>query len=620
MESARAVTHITRKGRTIRGGRVRPFLDGVRPPPRASPAAYPSRLPRMKVGLTSKLFLAIFVTCVAVAVAMGAAMRYSFENGFVRYLVGRDDEEVARVTKALETQYAEHGSWQFLTATPEAWPAFVRSVAQIFPHDGMGPDGWGPGGHRGPPWHEDGFGGDDRRDPRGWRPGFDGDGRPGDAMTASAASAASGSASTSSPRGARDDRRRFAPWGPADDRGDPMHGHGPRGPDDASGAHPPFGGFAPRDGWHDHPPGFHHLPPISLYDAGQHLLAGFPAPPGTPMHELHAQGKVVGWLSVAKPGGLFYAADQRFQMQQSRATRVIVIAAAVLSALVSIVLARLILAPVRRIVRATHQLAEGQYSVRVPERGGDELNQLAADFNRLAASLAKAERARRDFFADISHELRTPLAVLRGEVEALEDGVRRPDASTFASLQAEIALLSKLIDDLHELSLADIGALSFEMIPVDVARVAEITAESFVERLGAKRIALETRIPAAPALVSGDPHRLAQLLQNLLENSLRYTDAGGTVQVAVKASGALWQIDVLDSHPGVPESMLAHVFDRLFRVDVSRSRQSGGSGLGLALCKHIVEAHGGTIAARRSPLGGLWIMMLFPLLKPDHEN
>ncbi|WP_420955821.1 ATP-binding protein [Burkholderia gladioli] len=120
-------------------------------------------------------------------------------------------------------------------------------------------------------------------------------------------------------------------------------------------------------------------------------------------------------------------------------------------------------------------------------------------------------------------------------------------------------------------------------------------------------------------LVSGDPHRLAQLLQNLLENALRYTDAGGSVRVAVGASGRHVQLDVLDSHPGVPEPMLGQVFERLFRVDASRSRQSGGSGLGLALCKHIVEAHGGSIAARRSPLGGLWIMMLFPLLEPDHE-
>ncbi|MBI0331686.1 HAMP domain-containing protein [Burkholderia plantarii] len=380
------------------------------------------------------------------------------------------------------------------------------------------------------------------------------------------------------------------------------------------------GGAIPRGGWHGGPPGFRHPPPIALYDAARHRIAGYPPPPDTPLHALRVNGAVIGWLAVAKPGGFFYEADRRFQTQQLRATWLIAIAAVLLSALVAIVLARRILAPVRRIVHATHELADGHYAVRVPEHGGDELSRLAADFNRLAAALAAAERARRDFFADISHELRTPLAVLRGELEALEDGVRRPDAATFASLQAEIALLSKLIDDLHELSLADIGALSFEMIPVDIARVAEITAESFAERFGAKRITLDARIPREPVPISGDPHRLAQLLQNLLENALRYTDPGGQVRIAVEADGEQTRVDVLDSHPAVPDAMLPRVFDRLFRVDVSRSRQGGGSGLGLALCKHIVEAHGGSIAARRSPLGGLWILMRFPTLKPDHEH
>lgn len=596
----------------------------------------------MKVGITSKLFLAILATCVAVAVAMGAAMRYSFESGFGHYLVGRNDEEITRVTKALEREYAEHGSWAFVTDRPGAWIGFVRSVTPIFPHEATGPEGSGwdqpPGAYRGPRWGEGKFGppgggdgsdrgdGDDgRRDGRGWGgppwgqapwadepAGFDGSrGNRHDGPSPASREAADAAASAGTAGGAASTPATSPPI-PASQRADTST-------DPASSTPPPYPGPSPRDGWREPPPGFHHPPPIALYDAGRHRIAGYPPPPGTPLHALSSGGKLVGWLSVARPGGPFYAADQRFQMQQSRATWVIVIAAAVLSALVSMVLARLILAPVRRIVRATHRLAEGQYAVRVPERGSDELSQLAGDFNRLAESLAAAERARRNFIADISHELRTPLAVLRGEIEALEDGVRRPDAGTFASLQAEIALLSKLIDDLHELSLADIGALSFEMIAVDLARVAEIAAESFVDRLGAKRIALETRIPAGPVLVSGDPHRLAQLLQNLLENALRYTDAGGSVRVAVGASGRHVQLDVLDSHPGVPEPMLGQVFERLFRVDASRSRQSGGSGLGLALCKHIVEAHGGSIAARRSPLGGLWIMMLFPLLEPDHE-
>ncbi|MEX3628871.1 MAG: HAMP domain-containing protein [Burkholderia sp.] len=330
----------------------------------------------MKVGITSKLFLAIPVTCVAAAVAMGAAMRYSFESGFGRYLVGRDDEEVTRVTKALEREYAEHGSWAFITERPGAWIAFVRSVTPIFPHEAMGPEGWGwgepPGAYRGPRWGEGRFGppvGDEagHRDGRGWgeQPGSapagldgSGDGRYGSpshdpreaAAPASTSASPDSAAAASIPAWHRDRAATTA---------------------DLAFPTPPYPGQGPRDGWREHPPGFHHPPPIALYNAGRHRIAGYPPPPGTPLHALNAGGKLVGWLSMARPGGLFYAADQRFQMQQSRATWVIVIAAAVLSALVSMVLARLILAPVRRIVHATHRLAEGQYAVRVPERGSD---------------------------------------------------------------------------------------------------------------------------------------------------------------------------------------------------------------------------------------------------------
>ncbi|WP_246792501.1 ATP-binding protein [Burkholderia perseverans] len=624
----------------------------------------------MKVGLTSKLFLAILVTCIAVALAMSAAMRYSFESGFGRYLVGRDDELVDRVTKALEHDYAEHGNWAFVTDRPDAWQTFMRSVAPIFPRAASGaehgdewdPAGWGglaPDGRHGPRWPGDGFAAPDSGGGAGWpgapegapraasrngerfgdpdgnrnggtRGGASGDPSGGNNGKQNGSGNDGGQRGTPPHADTGDNARGAARQAPASTDNTPwppgarpawMDGE-PREPHDAPwppGA-PAFASGAVPRGWHGGPPGFRHPPPIALYDAARHRIAGYPPPPDTPLHALRANGAVVGWLAVAKPGGFFYEADRRFQTQQLRATWLIAIAAVLLSALVAIVLARRILAPVRRIVHATHELADGHYAVRVPEHGGDELSRLAADFNRLAAALAAAERARRDFFADISHELRTPLAVLRGELEALEDGVRRPDAATFASLQAEIALLSKLIDDLHELSLADIGALSFEMIPVDIARVAEITAESFAERFGAKRIALDARIPREPVPISGDPHRLAQLLQNLLENALRYTDPGGQVRITVEADGEQTRIGVLDSHPGVPDAMLPRVFDRLFRVDVSRSRQSGGSGLGLALCKHIVEAHGGSIAARRSPLGGLWILMRFPTLKPDHEH
>jgi two-component system sensor histidine kinase BaeS len=255
----------------------------------------------------------------------------------------------------------------------------------------------------------------------------------------------------------------------------------------------------------------------------------------------------------------------------------------------------------------------------VPAAGSDELHRLATDFNRLAVALQNAERTRRDFIADISHELRTPLAVLRGELEAIQDGVRRLDNSTLDSLQSEVAMLSQLTDDLYELALADIGELSFEMVPVDVSSLVTSAAESFRERLAAKNVTLNTIPGATPALMAGDPYRLTQLIKNLLENSLRYTDPGGKVEVVVTAGSDGIRIDVQDSFPSVPESMLPRIFDRLFRVDSSRSRRSGGAGLGLALCQHIVHAHGGTIEARHSALGGLWIMIRFAVSRKKDD-
>ncbi|WP_240702397.1 ATP-binding protein [Trinickia terrae] len=512
----------------------------------------------IRVGITSKLFLAISAVCILVAVAMGVAVRVSFQRGFLDYLNAQSSAGADQLTSELEQGYAQHGSWDYLRRDSDAWFALLRNL----PGNQRADESSGPGASRpGPP------------------PGTEPSGGP--------------------PNGAPPD-------------GSPPGGF-TGGPPPGAPPGPPPGGLSD--------PGPGRTPPMTLYDAQLHRVAGNgpPPPPDAHRRPLEVGGKVVGWLAVASPESLLAAADQQFQARQIRATWVIVGLAALLAAGAAIVLARLFLAPARRLVVATHRLASGDYATRLPEAGGDELHQLAKDFNQLATSLQAAERSRRDFIADISHELRTPLAVLRGELEAIEDGVRALDASNLASLQAEVASLSQLIDDLYELSLADIGALSFEKVMVNVAPLVEGAAEAFRERLAAKSIALETDFGAAPALMSADPHRLTQLMKNLLENSLRYTDPGGKVRVAVSTNPYELRIDVQDSYPAVPEPLLPHLFDRLFRVDASRSRQSGGAGLGLALCRHIVREHGGTITASRSPLGGLWVMARFPNLNPQHD-
>lgn len=505
----------------------------------------------MRIGITSKLFLAVLAVCILVAVAMGVAMRFSFQRGFIDYLTAQNSERTEQLSLKLEQAYAAHGNWDFLRQNSRAWLELARSVLPASASGGA---------------REPGMAGAPAFSPRGP------DGNP--------------------------------------DSGPP--------PDDAGGPGGPPPGLPPDSG---DGPGPARMPPMTLYDAQMHRVVAYgpPPPPGEHRLPLKVRGTVVGWLTVASPANMLYAADRQFQAQQIRATWIIVGFAVLLSAVVAIVLARLFLAPARRLVLATHRLASGDYATRVPEGGSDELNQLASDFNRLATSLEAAERSRRDFIADISHELRTPLAVLRGELEAIEDGVRRLDAATLASLQSEVAMLSQLIDDLYELSLADIGALSFEKVRVNVASLVEGAAETVRERLAAKQIALETDFGGEPALMSADPHRLTQLMKNLLENALRYTDAGGKVRVSVATTHDELRIDVQDSYPSVPEPLLPHLFDRLFRADPSRSRQSGGAGLGLALCRHIVREHGGTITASRSPLGGLWIEVRFPITQARHD-
>ena len=375
----------------------------------------------------------------------------------------------------------------------------------------------------------------------------------------------------------------------------------------------PGPGPGPRPG---PPPRYTPPPPFYLVDTDGTLVAGEPLgrqDAASPRYPVDVGGQTVGWLVVQPRGQAPNALDERFLAQQLKATWIISGLSVVLAALVSVLLARGLLAPVRRLGRATQRLAAGDYATRVPGETRDELGQLARDFNHLALTLEKNERLRRDMVADVSHELRTPLAVLRGELEALQDGVRTLTPASLESLQAEVATLSKLIDDLYELSLADIGALSYRMTRVDVAGLLRAACGPYHDRLAAKGITLSVDAPESAPAVMADPQRLTQLFNNVLENALRYTDADGLVQVRLRALAGHLTIDILDSAPGVPEHLLPRLFDRLFRAEASRNRERGGAGLGLAIVQRIVEAHRGTIQALPSDLGGVRIAITLPL-------
>jgi two-component system sensor histidine kinase BaeS len=259
---------------------------------------------------------------------------------------------------------------------------------------------------------------------------------------------------------------------------------------------------------------------------------------------------------------------------------------------------------------ATASLIQGNYDVRLRPAGNDELARLASDFNILAETLAAARQARKQWIADIAHELRTPLSILRGEIEALQDGVRPLTQAAVTSLANEAARLARLVEDLHTLSLSDLGALSYHKEPVDLAEIAAETIQAQRRVAQEKGLRLELHLEEG-AMIVGDADRLSQVFGNLLQNSLRYTDPCGAISVSIHHDDSVrvvWE----DSAPGVPDEDLVRLTERLYRVEGSRNRASGGSGLGLAIARAIVEAHGGTLAANASPLGGLRIELKFP--------
>lgn len=326
------------------------------------------------------------------------------------------------------------------------------------------------------------------------------------------------------------------------------------------------------------------------------------------------EGVEVGRVALSPLNSLAREADLRFVRDHMRTLWWIALIAVVLASMVGIALGRYLLAPVRAVAAGARELAAGQYGTRLSVDRGDELGALARDFNLLAAGLEANRESRRRWLADIAHELRTPLAVLRAEIEALRDGVRSLDHDAMGALADEAERLGHLVDDLHQLALADAGALSYHFESLDPIALLKATAQRHRPRLEAAGLSLTLLLPqTAPALYA-DGERLEQLLANLLENSLRYTDAPGMVRLALHGAddSSTLRIEIEDTAPGVPAAELPQLFERFARREASRDRASGGSGLGLAIARRIAEAHGGRLEGSNSELGGVRMILSLP--------
>jgi two-component system sensor histidine kinase BaeS len=352
---------------------------------------------------------------------------------------------------------------------------------------------------------------------------------------------------------------------------------------------------------------------IVVLDAQGRRLYGVAEIPEKPdLRPLLYRGRIVGYLGVARLAPI--SQGQVLLMRRRRLTLAMMAGALVLvAAIISFLLARWLVRPVKALTSATDRMTGGDFDIQVPVLSSDELGLLARRFNSLARTLKKNEQARRQLVADVSHELRTPIAVLRSEIEAIQDGVRPATPESIHSLDVEVLRLARLVDDLYQLSLSDLGALSYHKERIDLVEILEDSLAHFRPEFARKGIEIASRLPKSRELWTfADPERLGQLFANLLENSLKYTDGGGRFEIEVETGEGEAKIELQDSPPGIPEEDLLRLFDRLYRVEDSRSRATGGAGLGLAISRNIVEAHGGSITAQASPLGGLRITVALP--------
>ncbi|MFK7885424.1 MAG: ATP-binding protein [Gammaproteobacteria bacterium] len=353
---------------------------------------------------------------------------------------------------------------------------------------------------------------------------------------------------------------------------------------------------------------------IGLLDASGQTIVGWQPEDGTARRvPIDVDGRNVGFIALQPAAPLSAALDRKFSRDQKLTLWLTTALALTLAALISAIMARQLTRPIRALKAGVSAVAKGEYEHRVDATRKDEIGVVARQFNQLAESLQQSRVARKQWVADIAHELRTPLSVLRGEIEAIDDGVRELNDTTRASLLSEISRLTKLVGDLHHLSESDQGGLSYQRERLDLTALLGGIVETNHARLESAGLKVQSKLPNIPIDVIGDADRLSQLFSNLLENALRYTDKPGSLLITCSRGAGDVHIAFEDSAPGVPAGSHAKLFERLYRVEESRNRGTGGSGLGLSICAAIVTAHGGKIGAHDSDLGGLAVVMTLPL-------
>lgn len=324
-------------------------------------------------------------------------------------------------------------------------------------------------------------------------------------------------------------------------------------------------------------------------------------------------GQVVATVRMLKLKPVPSDVEMHFLTTQYQSMLVVAAALLLVSAWVARWAAGQVVRPLIQIQTATEQIAQGKLDTRLQTARSDELGDTMRNINRMTEGLQQLEASRRQWIANMSHELRTPLTVLRGEIDALVDGIHTASPATLQSLQEEVLKLNALVDDLHLLAMADLNALPCYFESLDAVALLQSITQRFALRAQQAGLTLQFETALPLLIVHWDAKRIEQLLGNLLDNSLRYTQAPGQVVLRLHCPNQLVVIGLEDSAPGLSPAELSRVFEPLYRAEASRSRDAGGSGLGLAIAEQIAKAHHGHLSASAAELGGVLFQIQLPL-------
>ncbi len=329
---------------------------------------------------------------------------------------------------------------------------------------------------------------------------------------------------------------------------------------------------------------------------------------------IEVDGQVVGYLlTLGSAGGLPANFESQLLAKVRNATLLAALISGAVALILAVVLANQVIKPVKALTQSAERIAQGDLTQQVDVKGPPEVVTLGQTLNSMAASLQRSEKNRRALTADIAHELRTPLAVQRANLEALEDGVYPLNQEALKPLREQNELLIRLVEDLRTLSLADAGELELHKRSVDLLELTHLTAKSFEPALAKNAIAIQVRRIGELPRVNADPDRIQQILHNLLQNALRYTPAGKSIDIELQLEGKEIRLDVRDHGAGIPPEALDLIFERFYRADCSRERESGSTGLGLTIARKLAEAHGGILTVSNHPQGGAVFTLRLPI-------